>query len=124
MCRPSSSAEQQLPGDPSDWIPPHVALPGAEQFILHHAALLGPTTAWFIRRLWAQAALQAYQQSIDLASHAHRYTPQRLERSCQRALLYGLDSLPALRLILAEDLLPLPEAEPTQLLLPFPELTR
>jgi hypothetical protein len=126
MCRQSSSADPTLPRDPGDYIPSHLALPGAEQFILHHAALLGPCAAWFIRTLWGQAAQQAYQDSVQLLSHAYRYTPQRLERACRLALLYNLDSLHALRLIFAEDLdrLPMrPDAELTgQLLLPFPKV--
>ena len=126
MCRPSSSAEPKLPGDPGDCIPPHLALPGAEQFILHHAALLGPCAAWFVRSLWERAAHQAYQDSVQLLSLAHRYTPQRLERACELALVYNLDSLPALRLIFAEQLdrFPLrPDADLSgQLLLPFPKV--
>jgi len=126
MCRPSSSVDPKLPGDPGDCIPPQLALPGADQFILHHAALLGPCAAWLVRSFWEQAAHQAYQNSVQLLSHAHRYTPQRLERACRIALLYNLDSLPALRLIIAEELdrLPLrPDAELSgQLLLPFPNL--
>ena len=125
MCRPSFSADRQLPIGPGDCIPPHADLPGAEQFIFHHAALLGPCAAWFVRTLWAQAAQRAYQQSAELLSHAYRYTPQRLERACHRALLYNLDSLPAVGLILAEDLDRLSlraDAEPNgQLLLPFPQ---
>jgi hypothetical protein len=128
MCRPSSNAEPQLPRGPGDWMAPYVALPGAEQFIFHHAALLGPYAAWFVRTLWKQAAQQAYQDSVQLLSYAHRYTPQRLERACERALLYNLDSLPAVGFIFAEDLdrLPLsPDAEVNgQLLLPFPKVLR
>jgi len=126
MCRPSSSADRQLPSEDGDRISPHADLSGAEQFILHHAALLGPCATWFVRTLWAQAALHAYQQSVELLSHAHRYTPQRLECACQRAFFYGLDSLAALRLIFAEDLDRLPlrsDADPAgQLLLPFPKV--
>jgi hypothetical protein len=126
MYRPSYSADPNLPSDPGDCIPSHLVLPGAEQFILHHAALLGPCAAWFIRTLWAQAAQQAYQDSVQLLDYAYRYTPQRLERACRLALLYNLDGLPALRLIFAEDLdrLPMrPDAELTgQLLLPFPKV--
>ncbi len=92
MCRPSSSAD--APGDAGDWTVPHVALPGAEQFILHHADLLGPCAEWFVRTLWAQAAQNAYQDSVQLLEHAYRYTPQRLERACQLAFVYSLDSLP------------------------------
>ena len=123
MCRPSSSADPSTPSDPGDWSSPHTALPGAEQFILHHAALLGPCAAWFVRTLWAQAAQNAYQNSVQLLEHAYRYTPQRLERACELAFVYHLDSLPALRIIFAEDLdrLPLrPDADlDGQLQLPF-----
>ena len=124
MCSPSSSADRGasigLDGENS---PSHANLPGAEQFILHHGALLGPCAEWFIRTLWAQAAQHAYQDSLQLLDLAHRYTPQRLEHACQCAMLYHLESLAALRFIFAEDLdrLPLrPDAELTgQLLFPF-----
>lgn len=124
MCSPSSSANR----DGSfgiDWkdSPSHADLPGAEQFILHHGALLGPCAEWFIRTLWAQAAQYAYQDSLQLLDYAHRYTPQRLEHACKRALLYRLEGLSALRFIFAEDLDRLPlrlDAELTgQLRFPF-----
>jgi hypothetical protein len=115
MCRPSSSAES-------------ADVPQVQQFILQHTALLGPAAACFVRSLWSQAARQAYHQSLDLLAYAQRYSPHRLERACQRALLYDLDSPQALRLILAEslDLLPAhPAADVAgQLLLPFPDLAR
>ena len=124
MCRPSSNADPTSLRDPGDWISAELPLPGAEQFIRHHATLLGPAAAWFVRTLWAQAAQQAYQQSVQLLSHAHRYTPQRLERACDLASLYHLDSLAALGLILAEDLDQLRNRLDAnlggQLLLPFP----
>jgi len=126
MCRPSSSADPVLPRDPGDCSPPHLALPGAEQFILQHTDLLGPCAVWFVRTLWASAAQQVYQESVQLLSHAHRYTPQRLERACRIALHYNLVSPAALRLIFAEDLdrlPPRPNADHAgQLLLPFPKL--
>ncbi len=91
--------------------------------ILHHAALLGPCAAGFVRTLRAQAAQNAYQDSVQLLDHAYRYTPQRLERACELAFVYSLDSLPALRFIVAEDLdrLPIPPDADLdgQLSLPF-----
>jgi len=115
MYSPSSNADPSgsigIDGENS---PSHADLPGAQQFILHHGALLGPCAAWFTRTLWAQAAQHAYQDSLQLLDYAHRYTPQRLEHACQRALLYKLNTLAALRFILAEDLdrlPPRPDAE-------------
>lgn len=129
MCSPSSSADRArslaagsilIDEDP---LAPLVDLPGAELFILEHGSVLGPCAAWFIRTLWAQAAQRAYQESVELFRYAHRYTPHRLEQACQRALLYHLEGLPALRFILAEQLdqlPPRPNAEAAgQLLLPF-----
>ena len=110
MCRPSSNADSGCSlaagsfGIDGQHSPSHAKLPGAEQFILHHGDLLGPFAAWFIQTLWAQAAQHAYQESVQLLSYAHRYTPQRLERACERALLYHLEGLAALRFIFAEDL--------------------
>ena len=129
MCSSSSSADRRSPlpaatRDDGD-LPPPVDLPGATDFILRHATLLGPCTVWFIKTLWVQASHHAYQQSAELLAHVQRYTPGRIERACELALLYRLEGLPALRFILAEDLdrLPLrPDAALTgQLLLPFPK---
>ncbi len=124
MCSPSFSADGHMSiGFEGESSLSHANLPGAEQFILHHAALLGPCAAWFIRTIWAQAAQHAHQDSLQLLDYAHRYTPSRLEHACQRVLLYRLEGLAALRFVFAEDLdrLPLrPDAELTgQLLLPF-----
>jgi hypothetical protein len=124
MCSPSSNADHLGSiGFDGENSPSHANLPAAEQFILHHAALLGPCAAWFIRTLWAQAAQHAYQDSLQLLDYAHRYTPQRLENACERALLYRLEGLAALRFIFAENLdrlPPRPDAELTgQLLFPF-----
>jgi len=129
MCSPSSSADPGGSliagsiGIDGEGSPPHADLPEAQQFILHHAALLGPCAEYFIRTLWADAAQHAYQQSVELLGYGHRYTPHRLERACERALLYHLEGLPALRFILSEglDQLPTrPDAEHTgQLRLPF-----
>jgi len=129
MCSPSSNADRGrslaagsigIDGQDS---PSHADIPGVEQFILHHGDLLGPFAAWFIQTLWAQAAQHAYQESLQLLHYAHRYTPQRLERACERALLYHLEGLAALRFIFAEDLdrlPPRPDAEFTgQLRFPF-----
>ncbi len=124
MCSPSSSVEGSPYGDADRQCPE--TLPGAEQFIAHHVHLLDPAAAWFVRTLWSQAAFRAYQDSVELLNYAHRYSPHRLERACQFALFHNLNTLPALRLVFAEDLdrLPCrPDAEPTgQLLLPLPGL--
>jgi hypothetical protein len=124
MCSPSSNADRGVSiSFDGENFPSRANLPGAEQFIFHHGTLLGPCAEWFIRTLWAQAAQQAYQDSLQLLEYAHRYTPQRLENACQRALLYHLEGLAALRFIFAEDLdrlLPRPDAELTgQLRFPF-----
>jgi len=134
MCSPSSSADRGASlaagsiGIDGEGSPPPADLPGSQQFILHQGSLLGPCAAWFIRTLWAQAAQHAYQESLQLLDYAHRYTPQRLERACERALLYHLEGLQALRFILAEDLdqlRPRPDADaPGQLMLPFAEFSR
>jgi len=112
-------------GRDGEGLPPHADLPRVERFILHHAALLGPCAAWFIRSLWAHAARHAYQESLQVLDYAHRSTPQRLDRVCEQALLSHLEGLTALRFIFAEDLdlLPTrPDAEATgQLSLPFAE---
>jgi hypothetical protein len=114
MCSPSYSAEQRVsraPGSigvPGEGLPPQAHLPGAERFISEHAPILGPAASWFVREFWSQAAHHAYQESLQLLEHAHRYTPARLERSCQQALLYGLSDLAAIQYILAEQLDSLP----------------
>lgn len=129
MCSPLSSADRGRCltagsiGIDGKHSPSHADLPGVEQFILHHGTLLGPCAEWFIRTLWTQAAQHAYQDSLQLLDYTHRYTPQRLENACERALLYHLEGLTAIRFIFAEDLdrlPPRPDAELTgQLRFPF-----
>lgn len=134
MCSPSSSAERRAPrapgsiGVPGEGLPPQGDLPGAERFISQHAPILGPAASWFVRQFWSQAAHHAYQESVQLLEHAHRYTTARLERSCQQALLYGLSDLAAIQYILAEQLdsLPLPPdaQDAEQLTFPFVDVER
>ncbi|OFW65226.1 MAG: hypothetical protein A2Y74_05550 [Actinobacteria bacterium RBG_13_63_9] len=128
MCSPSSSAERRtsealgsidLPGE---GLPPRGDLPGAERFIAEHVPILGPAASCFVRDLWRQAANQVHQESLLILEHARRYTPQRLERACQQALLYNLRGLAALQFILAEDLDHSPRSidqDPEQLTFPF-----
>jgi len=129
MCSPSSNAEQRASrasgsiSVPGEGLPPQADLLGAERFISEHAPILGPATSWFVRNLWRQAATQTHQESLQILEHARRYTPQRLERACQRALLYHLTGLPAIQFILAEGLEDVsPQAVPQeagQLTFPF-----
>jgi len=109
MCSPSSSAEPRVSG-PSGSIggPGEGRLPqedplGAERFISEYAPILGAAASCFVRDLWKQAATQAYHESLQVLQYAQRYTPQRLERACEQALLYSLQGLPALQFILAEQ---------------------
>jgi len=134
MCSPSSNADQRVsraPGSigvPGEGRPPQGDLPGAERFISQHAPILGPAASWFVRQFWSQAAHHAYQESLQLLEHAHRYTPARLERSCQQALLYGLSDLAAIQYILAEQLdgrpLPPDAQDAEQLTFPFVDVQR
>lgn len=131
MCSPSSNAEHRASGVsgsigvPGQDLPPQGDLPGAERFIGEHASILGPAASCFVRDLWSQAATQAHQESLLIVHHAHRYTPQRLERACQQALLYNLRGLAVLQFILAEDLDDSPRSVdqgPEQLTLPFAQI--
>jgi hypothetical protein len=134
MYSPSSNADQRACrapdsiGFPGEGFAPQGDLPGAERFIREHAPILGTAASWFVRQFWSQAAHHAYQESLQLLEHAYRYTPARLERCCEQALLYGLSDLAAIRYILAEQLdsSPLrPEAqEAGQLTFPFVDLER
>jgi len=129
MCSPSSNADPMHSllaasfGPPREGLPPGGELPGAERFISEHAPILGPAASWFVRDLWRQAATQAHDESLQILEHARRYTPQRLDRACQRALLYHLTGLPAIQFILAEGLEDVsPQAVPQeagQLTFPF-----
>ncbi len=105
MCSPSSSAELPPVDEPARAATPICDYhPEAEQLLLQHGNLLGPCAAYFLRNLWVQATRSAEQQSTELLGYAHRYSPQRLERACERALLCRLVGLEAIRFILAEDL--------------------
>lgn len=109
MCSPSSNAEFRVSGLSTGFaVPGEGLLPqedplGAERFISEQAPMLGAAASCFVRDLWRQAATQAHHESLQVLQYAQRYTPQRLERACQQALLYNLQGLAALQFILAEE---------------------
>ena len=95
----------------------------SEQQMIQQAYRIGPSTAWFIQRLWDHAALEAYWQGLEVFQYAHRYSPERVERATTRAMSHGIADLDGLRLIFAYNLDSVSECQDGdvfgQLLLPF-----
>jgi hypothetical protein len=82
---------------------------------LNWAVAIGPQTRDFVRLLIESRKHPelAYRSCLGLLSLAKRYTPQRLEAACQRALALGVLRQASVRSILERrlDSQPLPETE-------------
>jgi hypothetical protein len=72
--------------------------------MIRQAYQVGPYTVWFIQRLWDQAALEVYWQSLEVFQYARWYSPQRVERAANRAISHGLPGLDGLLFILEQEL--------------------
>jgi hypothetical protein len=92
-------------------VPAETGLPDAEQFCREHEIWLGSCAQWFVRTVWAQAAIWAFNESRKVFQQSRRYTKERLEDACRRALLYDLRRVEDIESILAQglDRLPLDE---------------
>jgi hypothetical protein len=95
----------------------------SKQQMIRQAYSVGPYTVWFIQRLWDQAGLEVYWQSLEVFQYARWYSAQRVERAVNRAISYGVGGLDGLRFILEQELDRLsehPDAEASgQLRFPF-----
>jgi transposase len=82
---------------------------------LNWAVEIGPSTRDFVRQLLESRKHPelAYRACLGLLSLARRFTPQRLEAACQRALALGVLRQASVRSILERglDSQPLPESE-------------
>jgi hypothetical protein len=76
--------------------------------LIRQAHGVGPYTVEFIQRLWDQAALEIYWNSLEVFQWARWHSAQRVERAIHRALSYGLTGLTGLRFILEQELDRLP----------------
>lgn len=79
----------------------HWAGQSKEQMI-RQAYAVGPYTVWFIQRLWDQAGLEVYWQSLEVFQYARWYSPERVERALNRAISHGVGGLDGLRFILEQ----------------------
>jgi transposase len=82
---------------------------------LNWAGNIGPSTRTFVEKLLTSRKQPelSYRSCFGLLSLAKRYTQERLEAACRRALLIGTERYSSVRTILQRDLdsQPLPEAE-------------
>jgi len=81
----------------------HWAGQSREQMI-RQAYDVGPYTVWFIQRLWDQAAVEMYWQSLEVFQYARWYSSERLERAVNRAISHRVGGLDGLRFILEKEL--------------------
>lgn len=95
----------------------------SKEHMIRQAYAVGPYTVWFIQRLWDQAAVEVYWQSLEVFQFARWYSAQRLERAANRAISHGLQGLDGLRFILEQELDRMCERRDTdvsgQLVFPF-----
>jgi hypothetical protein len=74
------------------------------EHMIRQAYGVGPYTAWFIQRLWDQAAFDVYGQSLEVFQYARWYSAERIERAVNRAISHGVEGLEGLRFILEQEL--------------------
>lgn len=73
--------------------------------MLRQAYAVGPVTVSFIERLWDQAVLEAYWDSLDVLQLARWYSFPRVERAAKRLLNRGAGGrLDLLRWLLEQEL--------------------
>ena len=71
--------------------------------MIRQAYGVGPYTVWFIQRLWDQAGLEVYWQSLEVFQFARWNSPQRVEGAVNRAISHGVGGLDGLRFILEQQ---------------------
>jgi hypothetical protein len=77
--------------------------------LLNPNAQLGTYTVEFIRQLWAPYTAEALEQERALLRVARRFSPDRLEAACRRALFYHQEiNIETAEMILRQDLDQLP----------------
>jgi transposase len=100
-----------------DHLPPE-KLPGLERnrpALLEQAAEVGPATLKLVAALLASPGLDQLHPMGRLLRLQEKYTPQRLEAACQRALDYNDLSYKTVKRILAQNLETQPPGIPVQL---------
>jgi hypothetical protein len=100
-----------------DHLPPH-KLPGftlTRESCRRQAAAVGPATRELVEALLAERPHDKLRTAGRLLTLAERYSPERLERACARALCYGAAEYPTVKSILRQglDLQSLPQPGPT-----------
>lgn len=100
-----------------DHLPPE-KLPGLERnrpALLEQAAQIGPATQKVVETLLADRALDQLHPVGRLLRLREKFTPQRLEAACQRALDYDDISYKTVKCILAKNLEQQPAPTPVEL---------
>jgi hypothetical protein len=81
---------------------------GILELLLKQADMVGPCTSEVILRLWIDHLMSLYDRLNGLFALGNRWSDERLEKACIRALFYDFHSLKIIRSIILEQLDQLP----------------
>ncbi len=76
--------------------------------LIKQAEQIGPSSAKIAGYIWAHKAIQSYQTVRQFLKLSGKYTYERFEKSCERALFYKYESADAVELVLQKRLENLP----------------
>jgi hypothetical protein len=62
-----------------------------KQVLLQEARACGPSVAQLVQTVWAGSILEMVRDSRELMDLACRYSPERLQAACRRAIYYRKD---------------------------------
>ncbi len=62
-----------------------------KQALLREAQQLGPAVVRVVGNIWSSSIIEAYHSAQDLIRLSERYTPERVEAACKRAIYYRQD---------------------------------
>jgi hypothetical protein len=79
------------------------------QDVIRRALYAGPYTALFTERLWKNAAMRAYWDSLEVLQCVRWYSVERVESAIKRALRFQVEGVEGLRAILEDGIDGLPE---------------
>ena len=76
--------------------------------LIKQAEKIGPSSAKIAAYVWAYKAIQSYQSGLEFLKLSEKYSYERFEKSCERALFYKYETAEAVELVLQKRLETLP----------------
>ena len=87
-------------GDLPESLPPHSRR--WQEGVRKKGYTAGPYVRWFIKRVWARAALRACGESVEVLQCVRWYSAEQVEQAIRRAIKSGIEGVEGLRAILEE----------------------